>query len=212
MISFRDLDLNDPDTIRGILDHSIAPHEVPQLSVPVGSGHTPESFQNSAVDLLNKGRQYKAGGQLDYRFFQTANDPEKPYSRTHHGNPNATLEIEQAPGIAIMQYDPKDPVAVAAAGRSDSYQDAFAKDAGFKDRRSMMKELKQTNGWHVSSLTPLVRGQLAKGAVPNKHKLVIFHKKGFKIDNGGPPMLGTNEVRRDYQRELRKRNRDARDA
>ena len=154
MTSFRDLDLTDPDTIEGILDGSIQPHELPLLSVPDGRGHTSDSVKNSAFDLLNKGRQFKAGGQVDYKVFNAANDPKTPYSRTHSGNPKATLEIEREPGIAVMQYDPNDPVAVAAAGRSDNYREAFAKDAGFKDWRDAQKRIAPSFGWHISSLTP----------------------------------------------------------
>ena len=62
-----------------------------------------------------------------------------------------------------------------------------------------------TKGWHRSTLTPMPEGGPRKGAVPNKYRMVIYHKKDFKIDNGGPAMLRIDEGKAAYRKELRKR-------
>jgi len=197
----------DPNVIQGLKNGTIRLQEMPLLNTCAGWGHTSESYQNSIIDFQNMSKQFDADGQVDYKIYQAAINSKNPYVRLHPGNPNATLEIEQAPGYAIMGFNPNDSVDVLAAGSHDGYQAALANAIGMS-RSTWRKNMGDTKGWHRSTLTPMPEGRPPKGAVPNKYRMVIFHRKGFKIDNGGPPMLGTNEASAAYRQELRKRKHD----
>lgn len=203
MSSFLDLAslCNDPAVIQGLIDGTIRAHEVPQLSTCAGS------HAGSILDFKNKAKMLQAGGDVDHKLYHAANDPLKPYSRIHPGNPNATLEIERSPGFAVMRYDPEDAVDVAAAGGSDGFLDALAKDVKLRDRDALTCALAPTTGWTRSSLTPTITGRTPNGVIPNKYRFVIYHKKGFKIDNGGPAKLRTDEGKAAYRREVLKRKR-----
>ena len=202
---------NDPNVIQGLKNGTIRLQEMPLLNTCAGWGHTSESYQNSIIDFQNKSKQFDADGQVDYKIFQAAINSKNPYVRLHSGNPSAENENERYAGYAIMGFNPNDSVDVLAAGSHDGYQAALANDIGMS-RSTWRAEMGNTKGWHRSTLTPMPEGRPPKGAFPNKYRMVIFHKKGFKIDNGGPPMLGTNETLAAYQREQRKRKRDADDA
>jgi len=204
---------NDPNVIQGLKNGTIRLQEIPLLNTCAAGqhGHTSVSFKNSILDFQNMSNQYDAGGQVDYKIFQAAINSKKPYVRLHSGNPIAENENERDAGYAIMVFNPNDSVDVLAAGSHDGYQAALANDIGMS-RSDWRKRMGATEGWYRSTLTPMPEGRPIKGAVPNKYRMVIFHKKGFKIDNGGPPMLGTNEASAAYRRELRKRRRDAGDA
>lgn len=154
-----DLDfVNDYNSCRDLLAGKLALGQT-FLSRPAnseGAGHTVDSYKNSHLNLNNSLKSAKNGGGRTYLLYKgvTLEQFLGAFTFVHNGIPNAT-DFTRYSGFGIMEFDPTNPVHVAAVGSYGDFKELLASKLSFaKDWRQLSQFLVPSYGWMLNPKTP----------------------------------------------------------